>query len=254
MAQGRYTRRRRRRLNPRFVILVLILITLLALLGTLALRSCRREEPESTQPPTSEMTQPSTRATTAPTTVPTTAATTVPTTAATTEPTTEATTEATTGPTTEATTVPTTAPPTEPPTEPTTAPTEPPVPASSAVGAQVAELAKAQLGKPYAYGGVGPDSFDASGLAVYCYSENGVTIPRTTTYQAQSGSAVPRHALEPGDILIFWSENPGEAEYEGIYIGGGKFIAARHGDNPVSEMDLNTEYFSTRYLGARRYG
>lgn len=249
MAQGRYTRRRRRRLNPRFVMLVLILITLLALLGTLALRACHREEPESTQPSTSEITQPSTRATTAPT-VPTTAATTVPTTEATTEPTTEATTEATTEPTTEATT----APPTEPPTEPTTAPTEPPVPASSAVGAQVAELAKAQLGKPYAYGGVGPDSFDASGLAVYCYSENGVTIPRTTTYQAQSGSAVPRHALEPGDILIFWSENPGEAEYEGIYIGGGKFIAARHGDNPVSEMDLNTEYFSTRYLGARRYG
>ena len=200
------------------------------------------------------MTQPSTRATTAsttaPTTVPTTAATTAPTTEATTVPTTEATTE----PTTEATTVPTTAPPTEPPTVPTTTPTEPPVPASSAVGTQVAELAKAQVGKPYAYGGVGPDSFDASGLAVYCYSENGVTIPRTTTYQAQSGSAVPRHALEPGDILIFWSENPGEAEYEGIYIGGGKFIAARHGDNPVSEMDLNTEYFSTRYLGARRYG
>lgn len=251
MAQRRYTRPRRRRLNPRFVILVLILITLLALLGTLVLRSCRREETESTQPPTSEMTQPSTKATPQ---VPTTAATTAATTAPTTEATTEPITEIPTQPPTVPTTVPVTVPVTVPPTLPVIAPTEPPVPVSSAVGAQVAELAKAQIGKPYVYGGVGPDGFDASGLAVYCYSENGVTIPRTTAYQAQSGAAVPVHALEPGDILFFWLETPGEAEYEGIYIGSGKFIAARSGDNPVAEIDLSAEYYSTRYLGARRYG
>ena len=245
MTKGKYSRprRRRRRLNPRFVILVLILLTIIALLGTWLLRSCSAKPESETASDSQVSTAPSTQATT-PTTLPTTAPTTAPT-------------EATTQPTTEPTTAPTespTEPPTEAPTEePTTAPTEPPVPESSSVGEQIAQTAIAQIGKPYSYGGVGPDSFDTSGFAVYCYAQSGITIPRTTPYQYQQGTAVPKDALEPGDILIFWSENPGEAEYEGIYIGNGKFVAARHGDKPVTEMALNVEYFTTRYIGACRY-
>ena len=60
-------------------------------------------------------------------------------------------------------------------------------------------------------------------------------------------------ALELGDVVFFWTENPGTAEYEAIYVGNGKIVAARHGDKPVSEMDLTSEYFSTRYICARRY-
>ena len=252
MEQGKYSRprRRKRRLNPRFVMLLLILVALIAILGTVLLRSCRPEStaetiapsiPETTVAPT---TKPASKPTTAPTTVPTTAPT---------EPATEATTTPTEA-TTEATTEPTTEPPTEPPTEaPTAAPTEPPVPASSSVGAQVAQIALEQIGKPYAYGGVGPDSFDASGLAVYCYGQNGITIPRTTDYQMEGGTPVPSYALEPGDIVIFWSETPGAPEYEGIYIGNGKFVAARNGDKPVAELDLSIDYFAERYLGACRF-
>ena len=121
------------------------------------------------------------------------------------------------------------------------------------MGAQVAEIALQQIGKGYLYGGVGPDSFDTSGLIVYCYAECGVEVPRTTSTQVDAGVAVPRDALEPGDVIFFWLETPGTAEYEAIYVGDGKIVAARHGDNPVTEMELSNEYYSEHYLCARRY-
>lgn len=251
MAQGKYSqRRRRRRLNPRFVILVLIFITVLALLGTVLLRRCEKAPevaPSTAATAATTAAKPATKPTTAPTTVPTTA----PTTAPTTEPTTEAITEETTEVTTEETTEETTAETTEP--VPTVPPTVPPAPESSAIGAQVAALAKEQVGKPYLYGGVGPDAFDISGLVVYCFARNGTEVPRTTDYQVNAGVAVPWDSIEPGDVVFFWSENPGAAEYEGIYIGDGKFVAARSQDKPVSEMDLWGDYFSSRFVCARRF-
>lgn len=232
MRRNKYTRRRRR-LNPRFVIMIMTLAILLMLLVTVLLHRGKLNSDPQPGVSTPVTTQSTTNSTTQPTTVPIT----MPTTEPTIEPTTEATAEATT----------------EPTTAPTEKPTEPPAPESSAVGERVAELARKQIGKPYLYGGVGPDSFDASGLVVYCYAECGVEVPRTATYQISAGKAVPRDALEPGDVVFFWTENPGTAEYEAIYVGNGKIVAARNGDKPVSEMDLLSEYFSTRYVCARRY-
>ena len=41
--------------------------------------------------------------------------------------------------------------------------------------------ALAQVGKPYRYGGRGPDSFDCSGLVAYVYGRAGIKLPRSTT-------------------------------------------------------------------------
>lgn len=251
MAQGKYSHRRRR-LNPRFVILVLIFITILALLGTLLLRRCERKA-EAAPTTAATLADPATQPATKPTTKPTTAPATAATTEATTAPSTEATTEVTTEATTEATTEETTTETTQPETVPTVPPTVPPAPESSSIGAQVAALAREQVGKPYLYGGVGPDAFDSSGLVVYCFSQNGTEVPRTTDYQVSAGVAVPWDAIEPGDVVFFWLENPGAAEYEGIYVGDGKFIAARSEGKPVSEMDLWGDYFSSQFVCARRY-
>ena len=111
------------------------------------------------------------------------------------------TTETTTGPTTMPTTEPDTEPTTEPTPEPTTGPTEestePLTPEPSPVGAQVAEIARQQIGKSYLYGGAGPDAFDTSGLVVYCHAVCGVEIPRSAQYQVQAGVEVPIEDLEP---------------------------------------------------------
>src|SRR5215212_5169024 len=47
--------------------------------------------------------------------------------------------------------------------------------------AQVAvDTALAQQGKPYAWGGSGPNSYDCSGLTSSAYRAAGVTLPRTS--------------------------------------------------------------------------
>ena len=239
-------RRRRKRTPAGPIIAILLLITLVAIIGTVLLRSCERKEAEvvTTQATTLPKTEePSIQIIT--------------TTEAATEVSTEATTEATTEPTTvpteettEATTVPTTAPPTEPPVPAT----EPPSSDEKAVGQQIADLAIAQVGKPYVYGGVGPDEFDASGFIIYCIGEiTGTSLPHSTSYQSQRGDLVDKGDLLPGDVVFFWTSEPGSAEFVGVYVGGGQFVAARNPEKPVSQLDMGLDYFSERYLFARRY-
>ena len=98
----------------------------------------------------------------------------------------------------------------------------------------VVQVAKAQLGKPYVYGAVGPDSFDCSGLVTYCYMNgDGKCLPRTSYDQAHCGTPVDASQLQPGDILGFdgW-------DHVGIYEGNGIFIQAPHTGDVVKETPL----------------
>jgi len=53
--------------------------------------------------------------------------------------------------------------------------------------------------------------------------------------------------------VFFYNSEPGTIQYCGIYVGGGKFIAARNSEHPVTEMNLNSSYFSERYICSRRF-
>ena len=75
--------------------------------------------------------------------------------------------------------------------------------APNAVVAQVITFAKAQLGKPYIYGAVGPNSFDCSGLTMAAYAKAGVTIPRLSDAQYWWGAKVPSGQEQPGDLVYF---------------------------------------------------
>ena len=144
--------------------------------------------------------------------------------------------------------------PTEAPTEiPTEIPTEAPVLDNVTTGDMVAALAAEQLGKPYGNAAAGPDAFDVSGLLYYCFREFDIKVPRTTKELGSFGEEVERADLLPGDAVFFYNADPGTIQYCGIYIGDGKFVAARNSEHPVSEMDLNGSYFSQRYITARRF-
>lgn len=52
-------------------------------------------------------------------------------------------------------------------------------------------FARAQVGKPYVWGAVGPGSYDCSGLTQAAWKAAGVTLPRTTYDQVNAGTTVP---------------------------------------------------------------
>ena len=121
------------------------------------------------------------------------------------------------------------------------------------MGAEIAALAKEQLDKPYGNAAAGPDEFDVSGLLYYCYREFDIKVPRTTKELGVFGEEIAKEDLLPGDAVFFYNNDPGVIQYCGIYIGDGKFIAARNSEHPVSEMNLLGNYFTERYICARRF-
>ncbi|HWC35704.1 MAG TPA: NlpC/P60 family protein [Mycobacteriales bacterium] len=108
-------------------------------------------------------------------------------------------------------------------------------PASGQAAAAV-QYAYAQLGKPYYYGGAGPNSFDCSGLTMRAWEAAGVSLPHNAAAQQSEIPAVSLGALEPGDLVFFG--NP--AYHVGIYIGGGRFIQAPHTGTVVQETSLSS--------------
>jgi cell wall-associated NlpC family hydrolase len=132
--------------------------------------------------------------------------------------------------------------------------TEPPTADEKAVGQQIADLAKEQIGKPYGYGGTGPDDFDTSGFVIYCVKQvTGKSLPHSTSKQAKKGERVEKKDLLPGDVVFFWTSDPNAVEFVGVYVGGDEFVAARNPEKPVSQLDMTLDYFEERYLFACRY-
>ncbi|RND41416.1 Peptidoglycan endopeptidase RipA precursor [Lacticaseibacillus paracasei] len=110
----------------------------------------------------------------------------------------------------------------------TPAPTPAPAPVTPSRQAKiqaVISIAEQQIGKPYVWGGKGPNSFDCSGLMYYAFLNGaGVNIGGWTVPQESSGQQVSLSALQPGDLL-FWGGR-GSSYHVALYIGGGTMIQA----------------------------
>ncbi len=116
--------------------------------------------------------------------------------------------------------------------------------------AMVLAVAKQQLGKPYVWGAVGPDSFDCSGFTGYAYAAAGIALPRTAAQQYLTGSHPSLAQLTPGDLL-FWATDPSNyasIEHMAMYLGNGLMIAAPHTGDVVKIERV----YSTGYFGATR--
>ncbi len=89
-------------------------------------------------------------------------------------------------------------------------------------------FAEQQLGKPYLWGGTGPDAFDCSGLVMMAYRTAGINIARTSEAQWATEQRVPASQVQPGDLVFFAGSDgtitsPGHV---GLVIGNGKMIEA----------------------------
>jgi peptidoglycan DL-endopeptidase CwlO len=81
----------------------------------------------------------------------------------------------------------------------------------------------AQIGKPYLWGGSGPNAFDCSGLVSYAFAAAGISLAHYTVSQYDATVHIPMADLEPGDLVFFDGLN-----HVGIYIGGGDMVDAPH--------------------------
>lgn len=110
---------------------------------------------------------------------------------------------------------------------------------AGSIAKRAVEYAMKQVGKPYVWGGTGPDTFDCSGLVLWSYTkagieEAGMTPPRVAAAQGKTGKRIKEEDLVAGD-LIFQGEN---AVHVLIYAGDGKIVHAADTSTGIVETTL----------------
>ena len=120
-------------------------------------------------------------------------------------------------------------------------------PAASGSAAAAVRTALAQVGKPYAWGAAGPNAFDCSGLMQYSWGAAGRALPHSSSAQSGMGTPVSRDALQPGDLVFFYSP----VSHVAMYVGNGMIVHASTEGQPVKVVPLSSlsDYTSARRLG-----
>lgn len=106
----------------------------------------------------------------------------------------------------------------------------------SVSGNSVVNRAYSQLGKPYQWAAVGPNSFDCSGLVSYCLTGSYSRLGTTGTFMGWTRVSSP----QPGDICV-------NSHHCGIYIGGGQMIHAPRTGDVVKVSSVHSGMIYVRY-------
>ncbi|GLW68835.1 hypothetical protein Kpho02_11340 [Kitasatospora phosalacinea] len=116
-------------------------------------------------------------------------------------------------------------------------------PAAGGVEAAVS-YALAQLGKPYVWGGNGPNGFDCSGLVQQAFRRAGIATPRVADDQYRAATPISSGQLQRGD-LVFWSSNGRVSgiHHVAIYLGDGTYVEAPRPGKDVRVSRLNSGYY-----------
>lgn len=122
---------------------------------------------------------------------------------------------------------------------------------AAASGYAISSTALALRGAPYQNGGANPAGFDCSGFVQYVFEQHGVRMPRDVRRQFGVGDEIDAARLEPGDLVFFTTIAPG-ASHVGIVVGGDQFVHAPSTSGVVRVESLRAQYWSNRFVGARR--
>lgn len=109
------------------------------------------------------------------------------------------------------------------------------------------------LGARYVFGGNKRNALDCSSFVQQVFRKENVSLPRTAREQFSIGSEVMRGDLRKGD-LVFFQTYANFPSHVGIYLGNRKMIHASSRDRRVVISTMDTPYYTSRYLGARRVG
>ncbi|HEY0935807.1 MAG TPA: NlpC/P60 family protein [Trebonia sp.] len=118
------------------------------------------------------------------------------------------------------------------------------LPEATNVGTTALRAALTQRGKPYVWGAAGPDSYDCSGLVMWAFAQEGISLPHYTGSQWNSGLHVSRDDLQPGDLVFFFAD----ISHVGLYLGNGLMV-----DAPSTGQNVQVQpVFWNAYVGAVR--
>ena len=116
----------------------------------------------------------------------------------------------------------------------------------------VMESVMSWLGTRYLFGGMTRSGIDCSAFTGTVYRAIDYKLPRTAAMQYQVGTAVDRDELQFGDLVFFNTRKAVYVSHVGIYLGNGMFVHASS-RNGVTVSSLNSDYYSSHLIGARRY-
>jgi cell wall-associated NlpC family hydrolase len=119
---------------------------------------------------------------------------------------------------------------------------------------KIVSTARRYVGVPYRWGGESPRTgFDCSGFTMVVYRLNGLDLPRSSRQQWQVGRKINRRQLRKGDLVFFATSGGKRVSHVGIYTGDSKFLHAPRRGSRIKTSSLSSQYFKTRYVGARSY-
>lgn len=109
--------------------------------------------------------------------------------------------------------------------------------------------AQAELGKPYVFGSVGPDTWDCSSLMQHAWQAVGVQITRTTYTQVESPRLrqIPYQQRRAGDLIYFKMNGAaGPFDHVGMIFDGQRMIEAPRTGLTVRYQVYNDGYYRSR--------
>ena len=118
------------------------------------------------------------------------------------------------------------------------------LPEAKTVGLVALKAAETREGDPYVWAAAGPYEFDCSGLVVWAFAQEGISLPHYTGSLWNSGMHVSRADLEPGDLLFFFAN----ISHVGFYMGDGMML-----DAPSAGQDVMVQpVYWDAFVGAVR--
>ena len=120
---------------------------------------------------------------------------------------------------------------------------------------EIIETAEQFLGVKYIWAANGPSAFDCSGFTKYVFKQNGISLPRHSSRQANMGEKIAFNELQKGDLVFFDTRKKFKnvVNHVGIYIGQHKFIHASSGGKKVMITSFDKKkFYKNKFLYARR--
>lgn len=114
----------------------------------------------------------------------------------------------------------------------------------------VLDYAKQYVGVRYRSGGESPAGFDCSGYVRYVFKNFGFDLVHTAAGQYNTGAAINKADLRPGDLVFFNTGGAG-INHSGIYMGNNQFIHSSTSSG-IRIDSLGDKYWSPKFRGANR--